>query len=109
MPCAMAHHLLCPASSHPYVSVLTGVSHGTNTQPFLPLRHPCPPSGRQLEEVRRRYEAARRRRQREEPRLLAALRGLQARDGYAQGCWCVWLVIAPLGDVLRCVLAAPTC
>lgn len=31
----------------------------------------------QLEEVRRRYEAARRRRQREEPRLLAALRELQ--------------------------------
>jgi hypothetical protein len=32
----------------------------------------------QLEEVRRRYEAARRRRQREEPRLLAALHELQA-------------------------------
>lgn len=31
----------------------------------------------QMEEVRRRYDAARRRRQREEPRLLAALRQLQ--------------------------------
>lgn len=31
----------------------------------------------QLEEVRRRYDTARRRRQRQEPRLLAALRQLQ--------------------------------
>lgn len=34
----------------------------------------------QLEEVRRRYEAARRRRQREEPRLLASLRQLQEEE-----------------------------
>ncbi len=35
------------------------------------------PPASQLEEVRRRYDTARRRRQREEPRLLAALRQMQ--------------------------------
>ncbi|KAL4440210.1 hypothetical protein ABPG75_003211 [Micractinium tetrahymenae] len=37
----------------------------------------------QLDEVRRRYEVAHRRRQREEPRLLAALRELQAEEASA--------------------------
>lgn len=60
------------------------------------VRSACAAPRQQLEEVRRRYETARRRRQREEPRLLAALRELQVG----------WPALRPASKVLAPCMAS---